>query len=272
MHAAPASRRLDPGEARSASARTPIGLRRSGPPSPPRVAPVGRVALAACLLIVFLSTRTRCGVIEGPRRVGVDKSAVLKVPLELAGSQYSWQVAGDAPWVPGENKQDAFCILLDLPAGRHVVSFVSFDRQVHEVAVIESGESPDPAPPGPPPSPTPPEPAPDDRFGLARQVAGWLAEVPAPHRSASGRLADSFLSIASAVAAGTLREPASILAETRASNNRALGSAEAIEAWKPFGRRIETRLSELHKDRRLSTADDYRQAWSEIAHGLRGGR
>jgi hypothetical protein len=229
-------------------------------------------ALAAWLFVAVVAARPRCGVIEGPRRVGVDKSAVLKVPLEQAGSQYSWRVAGDVSWVPGENKQDAFCILLDLPAGRHVVSFVSFDRGVHEVAVIESGESPDPTPPNPPGPPTPPEPAPDDRFGLARDVAGWLAEIPPPHRAASDRLADSFLAVASAVAAGTLREPASILAETRSGNNRALGSAEAIEAWKPFGRRLEARLSELHKERRLTSADDYRQAWSEIAHGLRGVR
>lgn len=223
--------------------------------------------IVVCVFV--LATTARAGVIEGNRQVGVDKSAILRVPMSAAGTSYSWQVAGNVAWVSGENKTETFVILLDLAAGKHVVSFVSFDRQLHEVAVVEAG-----APPGPtPPTPNPPAPLPDGRFQLANSTAIWVASlVPTSARSRATALAASFRANASAIGAGTLLEPERILAETRKSNNLALGSAEMIEAWKPFGSALEKELARLHAAGALRVAGDYKDAWLEIALGLESAR
>lgn len=215
----------------------------------------------------ILVTASRAGVIEGSRQVGVDKSAILRVPMTSAGSNYSWQVAGEVAWVSGENKTETFVILLDLAAGQHIVSFVSFDRAVHEVAIVEAGSPPGPTPP--PPTPNPPAPLPDGRFKLSNSTAIWVTSlVPMSARSRASSLAASFRANASAIAAGTLAEAEQILAETKKSNNLALGSTEMIAAWKPFGATLEKELARLHAADELRVASDYKDAWLEIALGL----
>lgn len=217
----------------------------------------------------ILATSATAGVIEGSRRVGVDKSAILRVPLSASGTSYSWQVAGNVAWISGENKTETFVILLDLAAGSHVVSFVSFDQQLHELAIVEAG-----TPPGPtPPTPNPPGPLPDGRFRLANSAAIWVTTlVPTPARRKASGIAANFAAKASAIGAGTLTDPAKILAETRAGNNAALGDAASIEAWKPFGTALEKELKRLHDAGELRVAVDYRDAWLEIAQGVESAR
>ena len=194
----------------------------------------------------------------GPDQVDGGQSAVLQIeePIECV-----WQVQpAGTRWISGKNERSSFVVLLDLPPGRYFVSCVSFEQKLHETKSLEVGSSP--APPGPGPPPIPPV-----RFGLSKEVAEWVTtSVSIEHRSASRSLANSFRSIRSAVAAGTLQEPAAILRETLASNNLALGSR--VDAWREWGSKLETKLSGLHREGKLRKPEDFSDAWEEIAVGL----
>ncbi len=193
----------------------------------------------------------------GPEQVEGGQSAVIQIeePIECV-----WQVKpAGTRWISGKNERVSFVVLLDLPPGRHFVSCVSFEQKLHETKVLQVGSSP--APPAPGPAPTP------SRFGLSKEVAEWVTtSVMAEHRRASPLLAGSFRSIRSAIVAGTLTEPASILRETLASNNLALGSH--VDAWRTWGSKLEARLSGLHRDGKLRQPGDFSDAWEEIAVGL----
>lgn len=72
--------------------------------------------------------------------------------------------------------------------------------------------------------------------------------------------------MAAAIAAGTLAMPAEILAQTKASNQAALG--QHVDAWKPFGVKLADKLDSLNKAGQLPNAAEYAVAWREIAVGL----
>jgi hypothetical protein len=97
-----------------------------------------------------------------------------------------------------------------------------------------------------------------------------VAYVDALHRDKSTALANSFSSMAAAIAAGTLSKPQDILSQTRFSNNEALGAS--VDAWKKWGECLSDALSLLHETGKLKTPEDYRVAWEEIAAGLRGAK
>lgn len=201
----------------------------------------------------------------GPDAVDVGKSAIIKVPLAEAGKDYSWQVLPeDVNWTSGENKSETFAILLDLDKDAFA-SFTSFDGKQHAVKLIRVNGT---LPPGPEPSPNPPAPVPlpDGKYKLAAQAREWVALVPVEHRGKAKDLANSFRGIASAIAAGGVKKPEDILAQTKASNNAALGSS--MDAWKPFGAKLQAALEAIDSSGNLIPPDDYKTAWNEIATGL----
>ena len=102
--------------------------------------------------------------VSGPVEVQPGKSAVIKVPLEEAGAEYSWRVEPETVQsVTGENKGETFLILLDVDRSVYV-SFVSFDKRKHVTHFVSvkdpSPPSPGPVPPPPGPGPQPPGPQP----------------------------------------------------------------------------------------------------------------
>jgi hypothetical protein len=189
-----------------------------------------------------------------PEKVESGQSVVIELN---EASACVWQVQPSGTrWISGRREQGSFVALLDLSPGRYFVSCVCFEKKRHETVAIDVG----------PGAPLPPDPAPG-RFGLTKEVMEWVtSSVSTEDRSMSGELAKSFRTIQSAMAAGTLKQPAEILRETLQSNNRALGSR--VEGWRGWGSRLESRLSQLHAESKLRTVEDYREAWGEIAAGL----
>lgn len=165
-------------------------------------------------------------------------------------------------------------IALELPGGDYATSVRAAREGGRAILVIEvrSATAPDgPLPPPGPPGPPPPNPDPlPGRFGLAASVRKWAAELQIASRedlrAGASALAGSFRSVAARIAAGALPETANLLAETRRSNNQALGDRQA--AWKPWGARLAERLDALHREGRLRTPADYAEAWLEVAAGL----
>jgi len=216
------------------------------------------------------TARDTAAPLVGPEKVTAGKSAIVRMDRSLAGNEYDWQVQpSGVNWISGENRQETFVILLDLDPGRYFVSFSSFDKKSHATHVVEVDpfSPPDPAPV--PPVPPGPAPLPDGKYRLAAQTLEWLSTVPAEKRPLAKQLANSFRGIVSAIAAGSLTKPADVLAQTRSSNNAALG--DAADLWKPFGAKLQLALETLDREGTLRTIDDYRAAWEEIAVGLEAG-
>ncbi len=220
---------------------------------------------ASIVLLLLCSSALGEVTLTGPDSVAVGKSAIVKLPLADAGKDFSWQVLPPGiNWISGENRTDTYVVILDLdkPA---FVSFASFDNKQHAVKAISVDGS---TPPGPGPEPLPPGPAPlpDGKYKLAAQARDWMSTVPADHRAKAKDLANSFRGVASAIAAGTMKRPEDVLAATKASNNEALGGS--MEAWKPWGAKLQAALEKADADGTLRTIDDYKVAWNEIATGL----
>lgn len=203
--------------------------------------------------------------ITGPIQVEPGKSAIIKIPVADAGADYSWKIEPEGvQWIGGENKTEVFAIFLDVEKPVFV-SFVSFDKKVHQTHQISVNGPPIPPTP-PPPGPVPP-PLPDGKYELANASATWaLAFVPVQSRSVSKLLANSFRSMASAIGAGTMKDPQTILTQTREANNLALSGH--VDAWKPWGTKLSETLAKLNAEGKLVTPEDYATAWNEIATGL----
>ncbi|MBY0587116.1 hypothetical protein K2X85_08060 [bacterium] len=189
-----------------------------------------------------------------PEKVEAGQSVVVQT---AEPSECVWQVQpAGTRWISGRGEQGSFVALLDLTPGRYFVSCVSFEKRRHQTLSIDVADTPHP-----------PRPDPSGRFGLIKEAADWAAAaVPAEHRGQSRELARSFRAVQSAIVAGAIKDPAAILRETLASNNLALGSH--IDAWRPWGIKLEARLSQLHRESKLRTPSDYAEAWGEIATGL----
>ncbi len=134
------------------------------------------------------------------------------------------------------------------------------------------GPTPTPTPgPGPAPTPTPTPTLPDGRFGLAK-TSFLLAtsKVAAPREKAALAISEAFESIASSVAAGAYKTGDAILKATKDANNSALASANlSPEPWEEFGTELQKVLYEMYKTKKITTAEDYADAWREIATGLK---
>ncbi len=143
-----------------------------------------------------------------------------------------------------------------------------------ELQIGQSEPIPGPTPtptPGPGPAPTPTPTLPDGRFGLAK-TSFLLAtsKVAAPREKAALLMAEAFDSIASSVAAGAYKTADTILKATKDANNAALASANlSPEPWEEFGNELQKVLYEMYKTKKITTAEDYADAWREIATGLK---
>lgn len=202
--------------------------------------------------------------LAGPDTVVPGKSAIIKIPKDVAGTNYSWLVQPKTVnWINGENQKEVFAILLDLDNGQYFISFAN--PTSHGVKTLTAGDLP--APPDPKPGPVNPD-LPAGPLGLIKSSYEWTSVVDAKFIAQAKPLASSFRATAAQIAAGTLTKPADILAASKTSNNTALGSPDAINAWKPWAVKLQEALTKLNTDKKLNTSEDYKEAFNEIAQGL----
>lgn len=124
--------------------------------------------------------------------------------------------------------------------------------------------------PGPDPEPLAPEPSfPEARYNLQKKAYSLaINKVPAAIRKGSATaVAKSFESMASAVAAGAIKEVDELLKKTAESNRAAVGANKA--AWEPFFKEMQETLYSLYESKQMVTATDFAEAWREVAAGLK---
>jgi hypothetical protein len=124
--------------------------------------------------------------------------------------------------------------------------------------------------PGPDPEPSAPEPTfPEARYNLQKKAYSLaINKVPAAIRKGSATaVAKSFESMASAVAAGAIKEVDELLKKTAESNRAAVGANKT--AWEPFFKEMQETLYSLYESKQMVTATDFAEAWREVAAGLK---
>jgi len=122
----------------------------------------------------------------------------------------------------------------------------------------------------PNPEPLAPEPTfPEARYNLQKKAYSLaINKVPAAIRKGSATaVAKSFESMASAVAAGAIKEVDELLKKTAESNRAAVGANKA--AWEPFFKEMQEALYSLYESKQMLTATDFAEAWREVAAGLK---
>lgn len=147
---------------------------------------------------------------------------------------------------------------------------------ITEYLVQVEGETPEPEPePDTPPDPKPtPDPVfPDGRFGLSK-IFYQSVKQNVVSKKFIPEVAANFGSIASAIAAGGIKEPEKALAELAAANKQTLSTADAAvktEWTKVLGAdsTYQNTLFSLNESGKLKTVEDFRAAFKEIEEGIR---
>jgi hypothetical protein len=126
--------------------------------------------------------------------------------------------------------------------------------------VLGTGTPKPPVPPTPPPGPP--------LSPLATQVRDWATTlVPTTARVKCESVAQSLEAISSQMAAGTLTEPAKIIAATRDANKAAVG--ELRDAWLTFFEEVRKYLNAEAAAGRLATLERHQAIWKDLSTGLR---
>lgn len=141
-------------------------------------------------------------------------------------------------------------------------------------ATVKIGEGPAPEPEPKPPEPTPPSPQPEPepslpegRFALAKFVYDQVKTAkPANARDVARKHATAYRGIVSAVAAGAIRDPRTLLVETQKAVS-GLGGSDP--GWAKVADKVQERLFELYsKERKLNSVQDFSDALTELTVGL----
>lgn len=107
---------------------------------------------------------------------------------------------------------------------------------------------------------------PDKNAGLDKWATYWCSVNERPADEAE-RLAGSFEAISAQIAAGVLQKADEIIAATAAANRKALG--DSLPEWVPVLRELQAAMKARAEQGKLSTPDQHRALWLEIAEGLR---
>lgn len=148
------------------------------------------------------------------------------------------------------------------PGEYAAVFFPPGDTVQPVVQKVLLGTTTPPVPPTPPTPPTPPLSA------LAAQTRDWaMALVPPTAALKCELVAQSFSAVSSQMAAGTLTDPAKIIAATRDANQTAVG--ELRDSWLPFFEAVRKYLNAELAAGRLATLEQHQAVWNDLAAGLR---
>ena len=133
--------------------------------------------------------------------------------------------------------------------------------------VVIGADTPEP---GPDPTPVDPEPTfPESRYNLnSKAYKAAMSKVTSQARKSGAKnIAKSFESIASAVSAGALNQVDDILKKTTEANRAAVGNYRAD--WEPFFKYMQDVLYTLYEEKQMVNANDFAEAWREVATGLK---
>lgn len=217
-----------------------------------------------------------------PAEIKGEPGEFIAVKADTLDKQVKWRaVDRGLNLIPVELLKDSkTCIASALRPGRYRLIAWSAKADVPsdlaECIVIIGEVPPDPGPgPKPPDPPVPVPPDDDGRLGLVKASRVGLAAVTLVNKAATAKaVAASNRTLASKIAAGGVTEPATILAEWRATNRAAVGDQPAPApapnsvVWQPWGNVVSEALATLHKSGKLLTKSDWADAFNEIAKGL----
>lgn len=134
---------------------------------------------------------------------------------------------------------------------------------------VKLGTGPLP-PPGPDPLPPVDPTFEEGRFGLAKFSYDAVKNtIKDKKKEGAKAISDSMQSLASAVAAGAIKSPESLLTKAFENNNAALSLVGINPVlWDEFFTKIQDRLFQLYQEKKLNVIEDYRVAFLEIVIGL----
>lgn len=219
---------------------------------------------------------------EGLKTIEVERHIIIKekrtvvasFPIEVKcepkdNANYYWTYPYNAQVVPDANTLK----IINAPQGEiyvtvnvDIVDFVAKKRTIETYTTKINVGVPDPVPSPPDPVPPPPDPVPE-KFGfitLAKQnipQGGSKAKAPA--------LADNFEAIAAKIAAGAITTPDQANAELRIKNQETLPVGQVRTDWTPFFQAWAVKAKTLNDSGKMTTVEDYKDAYNETAAGLR---
>lgn len=220
-----------------------------------------KLSVAALLLVVSGAVALPPKIEVAPEQKPVD-GWVRVVPQTDAVSVVYVSLDGLSPF-PSEELKDPRRLIIPVHSvkeGRYRFAAVASSKtgeQTRVDFVVLVGTNPKPVDPVVPVNPDQPT-----KFGLKKVSKEKVPSAAKPE--AKKALAQAQRSIASAVAAGGLTEPADILAEWRKANNAAV----VAEDWKQWGSAVSGALQKLFADGKLKDKADWAAAFNEIADGL----
>lgn len=211
-------------------------------------------------------------VIEGRERVQLGNPVLLDASKSI-GDAFVWLLDRDVDFMEADNGRKVY--FMTSQPGRYKFTLVAISApakpgdaaQVAKTAFTvtygDPGPGPDPTPPGPGPSPPTPDPG---KYGLAAFTHQAAMAVATPNRKqVAVSLSSNFDAVASAIAAGAIKDPAKIVEQTYKLNAPVLTDP----AWKSWTQAMRGRLNALSDGGQLTAVNDYVIAWREIAAGLR---
>ena len=124
--------------------------------------------------------------------------------------------------------------------------------------------------PEPPKPPNPPRPSPDSKYGLDVWVKNTVLSMNLPNTDVvSSFMSDNFRSISSAISAGVYQNIEQVLKATSDLNNKSFARYNIDSSeWNGFNRAIQKKLYDLYSSKKMTTMDDFAQAWLEISEGF----
>jgi hypothetical protein len=160
------------------------------------------------------------------------------------------------------------------PGIHSVFAIAVKDGETSEQAVVRISVKG--AEPGPGPGPGPLPDLPDGQYKLAKfayDAANSYVEDPDTRVKGSAALSSSFDAIAARIAAGTITVPDTALVELEASNAAALAKVKIDRAtWDAWGTALQKEWLPLYKNGKMKSMDDFKNAFKEVATGLKAVR
>ncbi len=207
--------------------------------------------------------------LEGPEKK-TEGDLIEFSAIESYGDHFNWLVdpkpAGDESIkTSDENRR---CFIASKPGVYTITLIVSnCEGQAIEqrILTVESNhDCPDPEEPDDPIKPDPTKP-PSGKLGLT--IAAFdlaLSKVDSTNRTKAGKVASVYEAISKDQ---SITNPQAFVNQTIVEIRNALGSS--IDAWKPWHSGINTKIAGLISQGKLVSITQYREAWSEIAEGLK---
>jgi hypothetical protein len=243
------------------------------------------VAIATLALAQEKPTAPKVSIEGADKPIGIGDIVVLSVkldsqPKDLSTVSYSWTILpakNIETWPDGTKvlfgtgvKPQKITVILNaafvFTAKQGDKTDVSLKTTTTVIEVtIDDSVTPTPGPtPGPGPKPVIPS--------LTTAAKEWVTLVKKTPKYTDSevkidaeKLAESFSSIAAAIAAGTLKDQNAILKATKESNDSAISNREE---WLPWFKKLSDHLSAANKDGTIKSTSQYATAWREISTGL----